>query len=310
VLLHAGAVLGVHHLRILDPETPPPPEPDPVELVFAPLPPPPEEPTRFTELPEDRAEEPPEAPDLLSNVDSRARDEEAGGEENALPRMDGETDYAQIGMQEGEPEPSAASDESPLADAAEAPESAEAETETDPTPPTEPEPTVAGAGELKPTEQDPIDTPETPPRQYALGRTAPAPESTPTQMGDIYQPQLESPAGNTTLDGNISLNTTAWDYAPWLKKFRRQFLRNWSAPYGYRLGWIHGWTMVEVHIAPDGTMVHLEKLGEEGHKALHTASMYAFEAAAPYPSLPDDFPEDRLILQIRLQYPQAGRRRR
>jgi len=308
VLLHAGTILGIHHLRVLDPEPPPPSEPDPVELVFAPLPPDQEEPTRFTALPEDRAEEPPEVPDLLSNVDSRARDEQPGGEETAAPRMDGETDFAQIGIQEGEPVPTAASEESPLVDATDAVEAPEAEPE--PAPSDEPDPAPDGAGELRESESPPTGDP-TPPRQrYALGRVDPAPESKPTPMGDLYQPQMESPEGNTSLDGEISLNTTAWDYAPWLKKFRRQFLSNWSAPYGYRLGWIHGWTMVEVHVAPDGTMIQLEKLAEEGHKALHTASMYAFEASAPYTPLPDDFPEDRLILQIRLQYPQAGRPRR
>jgi len=71
--------------------------PEPLAFFFAPEPPEPE-PRRFVELPEERAETAPEKADFLGNVDSRARDEQGGGEGN-LPRLEGRAEFLQLPME-------------------------------------------------------------------------------------------------------------------------------------------------------------------------------------------------------------------
>jgi hypothetical protein len=96
LILHFGIFLAVEAL----PEAPVPAAketPPPIEFVFAPEPEL-KTPTQFTELPDDRADTPPEQADFLSNVDSRARNSEPGEEDQTLPQMDGRTEIPQLDM--------------------------------------------------------------------------------------------------------------------------------------------------------------------------------------------------------------------
>jgi hypothetical protein len=124
---------------------------------------------------------------------------------------------------------------------------------------------------------------------------------------DILQEAMSNPDGNVQLYGDISLNTIAWDYAPWLQEFRRRVIQRWRAPYGYYLGVIYGWTLVELEIARSGELLRMEVLGEDGHESLKNASVGVLRAAKPYRQLPDHFPEESLILQIKLVYPEHSR---
>ena len=126
-------------------------------------------------------------------------------------------------------------------------------------------------------------------------------------MQDIFQEEMHNPGGNAALFGDVSLNTLEWAYAPWLQRFRRDFVRNWVAPYAYYLGLINGWTLVELEIAQDGHLLRLDVLGEQGHESLGRQSVASFKATAPFRPLPKDFPEATLILRIKLIYPPLRR---
>ena len=70
--------------------------PEFVEVVFAaPDQPRPDPMNTFTELPDDRADEPAERPDFLSNVDSRARDLVPGGEDR-ISHQEGRAQFPQV----------------------------------------------------------------------------------------------------------------------------------------------------------------------------------------------------------------------
>ena len=104
LLTHAVLLAAVEWLGIFDP-----PErrvvPEPIDIVFTdPVVPEDsaetDEPTQFSELPEDRADLRPEDPEFLSNLDSRARDRAVTEAETEMPRMEGESDAPHVALDE------------------------------------------------------------------------------------------------------------------------------------------------------------------------------------------------------------------
>jgi len=122
---------------------------------------------------------------------------------------------------------------------------------------------------------------------------------------NVPQPEMDNPGGSAQLSGDISLNTTAWDYAPWLDRYRSRLLGLWFAPPAYDMGILKdgGWAEIEVEISRSGQMLRLDLLGQQGHPSLIRAAESAVRASAPTEALPSDFPEPTLILRIRMFYP-------
>lgn len=207
----------------------------------------------------------------MSNVTSRARDEVPGGTDDT-PSLPEDEDIPQVAMERGEPVP----------------------------PPTE-------APARDPAPVEPAPGTETP------APSPPVPEESPPDLTRLPTGQLfAQPSGgergrNARLPGDISLNTTAWAYAPWLRAFRQRFEKHWIVPFGYRAGLIDGYTTVRAEIAKSGELVALEVVDEGGHTALRGASVTSFRSASPYPPLPEDFPEPTLIMEIKLSYPRYPR---
>lgn len=305
--------------------------PEPIQLVFSD---PPgdrsETPRRFSELPEDRATEPPESADLLSNVDSRARDD-VPGETADAPRLDGRSDSPDVQLDPGAPAP-------PEPDTGK-----EIEAET-----TDPQPNEATQGDPQAdtpeaARNDPLGgeliqpTPETPGEAREEGSekdpqgvqdAAPAPTQASRSMQmlqrqggtnasqllqrprgdfDLYQEAQNNPTGNAA-HGDISLSTYAWDFAPWLQRFRRDFTESWYPPAAFFYGIIHGWNVVRIEVARDGSLLNMEVLEEEGDRALTQCSVGTFKAVAPYRPLPANFPDETLVLTVKLSYLPASRR--
>ncbi len=109
------------------------------------------------------------------------------------------------------------------------------------------------------------------------------------------------------IDGDFSLNTIEWDYAPWMNRFENELHRHWIAPYAYRIGVISGITVIKLVVEKDGTVTVMEVIESEGHESLHDASVAALQAFAPYHPLPSSFPEENLVITLGLHYP--GRQR-
>jgi outer membrane biosynthesis protein TonB len=103
--------------------------------------------------------------------------------------------------------------------------------------------------------------------------------------------------------GGISINTTAWDFAPYLLDLKHRVKQHWIPPLAFTaLGAIHGYTVVLFRIYPDGNMTMLDVVDQEGHESLHRASVNAIRGAAPFRPLPDDFPEDYLEVRFGFYY--------
>jgi outer membrane biosynthesis protein TonB len=121
---------------------------------------------------------------------------------------------------------------------------------------------------------------------------------------DIHQEEMANPDGNAGLTGDVSLNTTAWDYAPWLQRFGRELMHRWMAPPAYYLGLFKGgWVVIELEISRSGKLLRFQILEQQGHPFLINAAESAVRNMAPYEALPADFPEPTLILRLRMIYP-------
>ena len=303
LLLHATAILIVRSL--------PPPRPprtvqrfEPVRLVFKS--PGPEarksaerqsEPQMFTELPPDRADQAPKKADFLSNVTSRAR-QPVPGADAALPRMQGEGDAPMVKLEPGGGPPSAPAAPAPQRPAENAASrNAQAIKPADSSPQGQAAATRAGSASPTATRADSA--------RMAAGDMSHG--NTGSGHSDFYQPEMDNPEGGASLTGDISLNTMAWNYAPWLERFGRKLMQRWIPPPAYSLGILKdgGWAIVEVEISRSGQLLRLDRLEQRGHPSLAVAAESAVHSMAPYESLPADFPEPTLTLRIRMIYPKV-----
>lgn len=286
---------------------------EPIQMVFAPSPidgesPPRDEPREFTELPEERADLAPTDPDYISNVDSRARDRAVDEETTDVPRLEGESPAPHVGLS-----PDVENPPPPTPEGSGDPEST--------TPTGEPQPeegAVADATDERGTQLRPADTRspvdgrrgrpgETRDRAGAPTPVPPLEHQVGPTLSDMRQEEMRNPMGNVPLFGDVSMNTVAWPWAPWLQQFQRNFLRGWSnfVPYAYRIGVIHGKQVVQLEIAKDGTLLSIDVLEREGHGSLEEASLANLRSFAPYGPLSADgsFPEPTLRLQVTILYP-------
>lgn len=102
--------------------------------------------------------------------------------------------------------------------------------------------------------------------------------------------------------GAISLNTYAWEYAPYLKTLKRRIQKNIYPPSVFtRLG-RGGTNALRFRIYPDGHVEGPSVLAQQGEKALVETSRKAVTLSAPFPALPEDFPEPFLEVTARFDY--------
>ena len=116
-------------------------------------------------------------------------------------------------------------------------------------------------------------------------------------------PDFKSEASARASVGGISINTTAWDFAPYLLDLKQRIKQHWLPPLAFTaLGAIHGYTKINFRIYPDGSMTSLAVIESEGHESLHRSSQNAIKGAAPSRPLPDDFPEEYLDITFGFYY--------
>jgi hypothetical protein len=229
----------------------------------------------FSVLPKDRADEAPKKADFLSNVTSRARDRIPGGDTD-LPGMQGTIQDPMVKLSPGKTQQRSPAASQPQAT----------------------EPAGLHPAEPKLSSQKPANQSLVPVKDEELVRGA-------AGNSAADQPQMTHPAGNAELFGDVSLNTTAWDYAPWLQRFGSQLRERWYAPPAYTMGILKdgGWGYFEAEISKSGKLLRLEQLDTQGHPSLTRAAEIALRSMPPIEPLPADFPEPTLILRIRMIYP-------
>lgn len=328
LLLHALLALLTWDAKLFDLDDASP-EADPTVEVFlapddrVPVEPPAADgrPDAYTSVPErQEVEVPPANPDFLALRDSRAADMIEGGTENGKPGGEETSDLDQVAIRRHDPgaaprgvqvldtpEPQADAEGGRPGVSGEEESSQRGESVGE-----EPDGTVA-AGELEAEGLSPGDAGDggnaAPDLAELLARSAPsitegAESAASGDPGFTYdQKAVSRESGNVVQFGEFALNTVEWDFAPWMERFRQDFLPHWIPPYAYRLGVIDGKTTMRLVVEPDGTIGGLDVLDEVGHESLHKASEAALRATAPFAPLPADFPEENLVIILSLHYP-------
>lgn len=233
-----------------------------------------EDPLRFTFVdPPDAPEEIPEEPTpLLSSENRRAAQSEAPERPRGEAYREGRAPLPQRARPAGRPAPPAASAEKlpaerPLAELPHAVRPAPAE----PAAAAEPLPPVAGAP-LRPGIASAV------PRAAPPGDRLPAPETD--------QRRTAARAGAT-----YSLNTTAWEYGPYMERLKRRIEEHIFPPPAFYYGMAAWVTRVRFRIGPDGRLEGLELLDHQGVRNLQYVALSAVEGAADFEPLPPGFPE-------------------
>jgi outer membrane biosynthesis protein TonB len=121
-------------------------------------------------------------------------------------------------------------------------------------------------------------------------------------FADESEPYDEPGSARASI-GGISLSTTDWDFAPYLLDLKRRIKQKWIPPIAFTaLGAVHGYTWVRFKIFPDGHMEDAQIIETEGHDSLHRSSLNAVKGAAPFHTLPKDFPDKFLEIEFGFYY--------
>ena len=281
-----------------------------------------EMPRAFTAVPDRQASEtPPEDPDYLALHHSIAADNKMGGDSNT-PSADEEWEAEQVRIQKDEktgadgvqdaqqPLPETESATSPTVTGAEGQEQEKIDGEDiDPTGEwVLPREDSESGGEAEGEEAEKQDE-KKPEMEDWWGGEAPTilkegeQGSVGDQGFDFNQQARGKVQAGMAFNGDYSLNTYEWEFAPWMTRFQNELYRHWMAPYAYRIGVISGLTVIKLVIRKDGRVQSMEVLETDGHDSLHDASEAALKAFAPYWPLPDNFPEENLVITLALHYP-------
>jgi TonB family protein len=110
--------------------------------------------------------------------------------------------------------------------------------------------------------------------------------------------------------GAITLSTYQWEWAPYINAMKNKLNRVWYAPTAYyKLGLIHGYTIIRYTIDRSGNITNMEVLNHNGHSSLENSSVSAIKALFPFLPLPENFPEETLTITVKLIYPNLRARR-
>ena len=97
--------------------------------------------------------------------------------------------------------------------------------------------------------------------------------------------------------GGVSLNTYAWDFAPYILYMKKRIRNHTYPPPAFtQMGAISGEVVIRFKVHPDGSISDLRMIEYKGHKALVETSLNAVKASNPFRELPRDFPENFLEL--------------
>ncbi|MBU0741909.1 energy transducer TonB [bacterium] len=325
LLLHLLLVAATWNYDMVGSSRPPLPEKtaDVVEVVLLDESPPDAAvlPRTYTSVPESQEiPEPPANPDFLALRNSRAADMTPGGEANASPRAESTGDLSQVAISRDAggspggvvvmPVPAeAAAEQGAAGDSGGAPGGVQPRPGSDPVL-REGEDLVEGAEPAEPTHdgadgERPQTTAEL---ADLLAQSFPSilerTQGRPGDRGfDYDQESVSLDAGDLIQFGDFALSTVEWDFAPWLERFKRDFLPNWIPPYAYtHLGVIDGVTVLKLVVQPNGSLSELTVIEEKGHESLHRASLAAMRATAPLAPLPSHFPDPKLVMTVKLIY--------
>lgn len=131
-------------------------------------------------------------------------------------------------------------------------------------------------------------------KQVLTGQSS-QPSATPGSFSDDIT--FDQRASDVSDFGGVSLNTYAWDFAPYILYMKNRLKSNiYPPPAFYQMGAISGEVVLTFKVNLDGSVSDLRLISYQGHNAFVATSMNAVKASSPFRKLPEDFPEKDLQL--------------
>lgn len=132
--------------------------------------------------------------------------------------------------------------------------------------------------------------------RLALGPTAIAarPGAAAPPGARLPVPEVDQRLTRAEAGSAFTLNTTAWDYAPYMQRLKARIERHISPPAAFYYGTAAWISRVRFRIAPDGRLLEIRLLDHRGVENLQYVALDAIQGAADYEPLPPGFPEPAL----------------
>jgi hypothetical protein len=132
--------------------------------------------------------------------------------------------------------------------------------------------------------------------RLALGPMAIAGQPrTPAPPGDrLPAPEVDQRLTRAEAGSAFTLNTTAWEWAPYMQRLKAQIEEHISPPAAFYYGTAAWISRVRFRIGPDGRLLEFRLLDHRGVENLQYVALDAITGAADYEPLPPGFPEPYL----------------
>ncbi|MBN1825800.1 MAG: TonB family protein [Candidatus Eisenbacteria bacterium] len=119
----------------------------------------------------------------------------------------------------------------------------------------------------------------------------------------IEESRSDNREGRRAIPGDLSFNTIDFEFAPYLLELKRRIEAHWFPPVAFRGGLPYrGDTVVRFAVDREGNLTLLERVSGADHESLDTAALSAVRFGAPFPPLPENFPEERWVITCTFYY--------
>ncbi len=119
----------------------------------------------------------------------------------------------------------------------------------------------------------------------------------------VEEQRFMNPRGrSTTLPGDLSFNTVDFEFAPYLLELKRRIEAHWWPPIASYGSGYKGASVIRFGVSQSGELDLLEVVTGADHESLDIAASNAVRYGAPFPPLPDDFPENRWVITCTFHY--------
>ncbi len=114
-------------------------------------------------------------------------------------------------------------------------------------------------------------------------------------------PSTETYGARISSPGNASFNINQIDLSPWARDVVEKIQRNWTIPTSQAND---GKNSVEitVSIGKYGDLLNISIRNSSAHPPLDQAALFAVRMSAPFPELPDSFPNDSVEVHFLFRY--------
>lgn len=111
---------------------------------------------------------------------------------------------------------------------------------------------------------------------------------------------LQNLQGNGDFGPSFQFDAKGVDFGSWMRRFRAQVYSNWMIPYAAMA--LHGHTVLRFTIHKDGAITDLMILQPSTVDAFTKAAFNAIKASNPTVPLPQEYPDDHMVMTVIFYY--------